>query len=1093
MQTICDTGAITITVNGHADSYTFNSSDTTSTIASHLAQNINADSGAPVTASVSGATVYLTSKATGTAANYSLSSSYSFDTADFSSPSFTTTSSGGTLAGGTNATYQTVYNTGTVKVTVTQGTTSYSKSYNYGQNDTAGTIASNLTSQMHSDTTFPVDASASGAVISLTTRATGTGTGYPLATSAVTTSSNFSSSAFTATPSGANLTSGQNGVVPDSGTVTVTVKTAAGNPYSQTANYGVGSTAAALANSLLVAFNGDSKSPVAASAASGSPTVTLIAKETGAGTNYSVTVSSATSQGTYFSQPSFTGTAASLTGGSDSTFSLSTPVTTTYTDDPFGRALQVTTGQQTQTYVYDGLGRLTSLATPETGGAPVTYSYTDFGAIAQEVDPRLVSGTSTHITKTYAYDTLNRLSTITYNDNVTPNVTYSYNAPNSPNNTGGRLASFSNSVETKAYQYDVMGRITQCLETIGGNQYAVNFGYGADGQITSITYPSLLKITYGYDAIGRIVQLSTPTQNIFSINPGGYNAAGLPVTVPYGNSVTGSFGYNNQLQLSSLQYGKAAPATPLLSFSYLYGGAANNGQIQGITDNVDSTRNTAYQYDLLGRLHLAQTANQTASNSWQLTFTYDIYGNRLGEIPTGGAGSMPSNYVNVDPATNHIQGSGVLYDADGDIVSDGLNNYAFDANHRLTSSSPIPGLSGSSSSFAYGPDGKLVNRNGTVYIYAADQIIAEYPSGASAASPSIQYVNLSGSQVASIAGGATTFIYTDHLSPRLSADSSGNPVRTYGHFPFGETWYETGVASDFKFTSYRRDLNSGLDYANARFYSPRIGRFTSLDPVLGSNRYTYAMNDPINLVDPTGRDAGAPCSLDPFHNFNLPLCGPDQIGNGVGGSNSNCGISFGDNLSFDITVTSNCSSFNVTFNDDRSSGPFGSYSDTLRNILALALPTIWVCPPGGWECPTDGISLFPQPTCDPQFCVLDEQFQQTQQRPEWSMRPNTPCENNAVDTLQREEDEAFKDAKHAWIDSVLGGGVGGCIGGVWFGGIGCPLGAIGGALGGTGVGYYAYKVVYKRGIKRALDHYWDAINQCRYPGNKPNPNGAANR
>jgi hypothetical protein len=109
------------------------------------------------------------------------------------------------------------------------------------------------------------------------------------------------------------------------------------------------------------------------------------------------------------------------------------------------------------------------------------------------------------------------------------------------------------------------------------------------------------------------------------------------------------------------------------------------------------------------------------------------------------------------------------------------------------------------------------------------------------------------------------------------------------------------------------------------------------------------------------------------------------------------------------------------------------------------------------------------------------------------MRPNTPCENNAVDTLQREEDEAFKDAKHAWIDSVLGGGVGGCIGGVWFGGIGCPLGAIGGALGGTGVGYYAYKVVYKRGIKRALDHYWDAINQCRYPGNKPNPNGAANR
>src|SRR5262249_44120913 len=170
--------------------------------------------------------------------------------------------------------------------------------------------------------------------------------------------------------------------------------------------------------------------------------------------------------------------------------------TTTYVYDPYGRALQVNVGQQTQTYVYDGLGRMTSAVVPETAGNAVQYTYTDFGAVVKKTDPRTAPGTSTPVTTTYGYDPLNRLATISYNDNVTPNVTYTYNPPNSSDNTGGRLASVSSSVETKGYQYDVMGRLAQCLETIGGKQYGVNYAYGADGQLASVTYPSQLKVTY---------------------------------------------------------------------------------------------------------------------------------------------------------------------------------------------------------------------------------------------------------------------------------------------------------------------------------------------------------------------------------------------------------------------------------------------------------------------------------------------------------------------------------------------------------------------------------------------------------------------
>jgi RHS repeat-associated protein len=65
------------------------------------------------------------------------------------------------------------------------------------------------------------------------------------------------------------------------------------------------------------------------------------------------------------------------------------------------------------------------------------------------------------------------------------------------------------------------------------------------------------------------------------------------------------------------------------------------------------------------------------------------------------------------------------------------------------------------------------------------------------------------------------------------------------------------------FTSYERDDETGLDYAQVRYYGSSMGRFTSPDPYMPSaqvaspqtwNRYTYVLNNPLNYVDPTGLD-----------------------------------------------------------------------------------------------------------------------------------------------------------------------------------------------------------------------------------------------
>jgi len=64
-----------------------------------------------------------------------------------------------------------------------------------------------------------------------------------------------------------------------------------------------------------------------------------------------------------------------------------------------------------------------------------------------------------------------------------------------------------------------------------------------------------------------------------------------------------------------------------------------------------------------------------------------------------------------------------------------------------------------------------------------------------------------------------------------------------------------------QFTAQGRDLETNLDYFNARYYSSTHGRFTSPDPYGGSgfvsvpqswNKYAYVLNRPFVFTDPTG-------------------------------------------------------------------------------------------------------------------------------------------------------------------------------------------------------------------------------------------------
>ena len=102
-QTFHDSGSITLSVGNDAFTVSYQGvSDTPGSIATSLANVVNAQTQGPVSATVSGSTIYLTAKFDGIITNYPTSVSYTYNTQYFTGPAFTAALSGSSLTGGTD-------------------------------------------------------------------------------------------------------------------------------------------------------------------------------------------------------------------------------------------------------------------------------------------------------------------------------------------------------------------------------------------------------------------------------------------------------------------------------------------------------------------------------------------------------------------------------------------------------------------------------------------------------------------------------------------------------------------------------------------------------------------------------------------------------------------------------------------------------------------------------------------------------------------------------------------------------------------------------------------------------------------------------
>jgi len=96
-----------------------------------------------------------------------------------------------------------------------------------------------------------------------------------------------------------------------------------------------------------------------------------------------------------------------------------------------------------------------------------------------------------------------------------------------------------------------------------------------------------------------------------------------------------------------------------------------------------------------------------------------------------------------------------------------------------------------------------------------------------------------------------------------TVSEAGTVENQYDYDIFGNPTLTIEVyAASIRYAGEFFDTETGLYYLRARYYDPYVGRFISEDTYEGKindplslNRYTYAHNDPIMYVDPTGHAA----------------------------------------------------------------------------------------------------------------------------------------------------------------------------------------------------------------------------------------------
>jgi RHS repeat-associated protein len=451
-------------------------------------------------------------------------------------------------------------------------------------------------------------------------------------------------------------------------------------------------------------------------------------------------------------------------------------------------------GGEKLTSLTDAVGSTTSFAYDLRGLLTgITDPLQKVTNLTYDVNGRLTNSTDRNGTAlTYAYTPTGMLSSIKYPD--TSQVTNTYDNLD-------RLTGMQDSLGTSSFTYDPDGRITGFTDPDG---FVLSYVYDAAGNITQVTYPDNTTVTSAYDAANRLTTVTDwlGGQAIFA-----YDQDGRPATFTQFNGVPTTYTYDAAGRLTAI-------SSPVASFQFTLDGDGNR-----IISNE------------------SQPLTPSASTGVSAVYTYNAQKNRL--LSAGPI--MPLTYA---------------YDNEGQLVSSGGTCLTFDYNHRLIEI-------GNDTTFSYDGRGNrlIATRAGLVTHYIYDpwgNLIAQADGSNNITA---KYVYGKGLLAMTTASGRYCHHFNANGNTSALTDMNQNIVNSYAYDPFGQILaQQETVAQPFKYVGQYGVMAepNGLYYMRARYYDPSVGRFVSEDPLgFGGgdvNLYAYVRNNPVKLVDPSGKN-----------------------------------------------------------------------------------------------------------------------------------------------------------------------------------------------------------------------------------------------
>jgi RHS repeat-associated protein len=349
----------------------------------------------------------------------------------------------------------------------------------------------------------------------------------------------------------------------------------------------------------------------------------------------------------------------------------------------------------------------------------------------------------------------------------------------------------------------------------------------------------------------------------------------------------------------------ADSGTNIYSYTVPTGGYDGVGNLLNYSDSSQGSTIMGawgFSYDNLNRL-VGATDNQKGNTSTNYCWSYDSFGNRTTQA---GSSAPFSNTTTCTPASsatlaktwatynvnNQVlqtgqEAGGVPYDDAGNVLSDGVTQYLYDADGRVCASANS--LMTSMTGYIYDASGLRVTK-GTITEWSCDpglsgfHTLSDYvlgPNGEQVTEMGAgsngalvwQHTNVygAGMLLATYDNDGLHFYVNDPLgSRRAQTDYAGVMEQTCASLPFGDGLNCSGSTqfpTEHHCTGKERDSESGLDNFGARYYGSNMGRFMSPDYSDGDpvpfadysnpqtlNLYSYVQNNPLTNTDADGHE-----------------------------------------------------------------------------------------------------------------------------------------------------------------------------------------------------------------------------------------------